>query len=57
MKAQELKRIGRFALFGAIGFGIGGAVAGGIQQAISSPQEMFGSFVVFITIPIWGAIA
>lgn len=27
MKAQEIKRIARFALFGAIGFGVGGLIA------------------------------
>ncbi len=57
IKAQEIKRIAKFALFGAVGFGVGGAVAGGIQQAISSPWEMFSTFVVFITVPVWGAIA
>ena len=57
MKTQELRRIARFALFGAIGFGAGGAVAGGIQQAISSPYEMFAIIVFFFTIPVWGAIA
>ncbi len=57
MKAKELKRIAKFTLFGAIGFGVGGAAAGGVQQAISSRQEMFAFFVVIFTIPVWGVIA
>jgi len=39
MKTQELRRIGRFALFGAVGFGIGGLIldVGPVPGMIGSP--------------------
>jgi hypothetical protein len=41
MKKQELRRIGKFALYGAIGFGIGGGVAGGLFMDIGYYSDWF----------------
>ncbi len=53
MKAQEIKRIARFALFGAVGFGIGGLIAGAFHSL--GGEDEFVSVSVFI-MPIWGGL-
>ena len=42
MKAQEIKRIAKFALFGAVGFGIGGVIIGAGFLAKLTAEEGIG---------------
>jgi hypothetical protein len=51
--SQEIKRIVRFALFSAVGFGIVGLIAGAVH--LLGTSEEFFSLSVFM-MPIWGGL-